>query len=114
MPSDLDGYLFLLGDQPLVKYGLIDRMLKIFDLAEDSKKIVAPFCNGEPRSPILFGSSWRLELMRTEGDKGGRQIIRKNPENVIALQWDDLTSFMDVDTMDDYLMVYEKYNMMKD
>ena len=114
MPCNLDGYLFLLGDQPLIKYDLIDRMLKIFDLAEDNKKIVVPYCKDEPRSPILFGTGWFFELMSTKGDKGGRQIGRNNPGNVIALQWDDPAYFLDVDTMDDYNMVCEKYNTIND
>ena len=110
MAPDLDGILFLTGDQPFLPAVLLDRLLQHFTELDDNRCIVLPGCNGENRGPVLFGAYWYPDLKALTGDGGGRSIVRRRPQQVHTVAWDDESAFWDADTWDDYqqLVKYEK------
>ena len=107
---NLDGILFLTGDQPFLPAELLDRLLQRFTELDDSRCIVLPGSSGENRSPVLFGAYWYLNLRALTGDGGGRSIVRRWPQHVHRVEWDDKSAFWDADTWDEYqqLVKYEK------
>jgi len=106
---ELDGVLFMLGDQPLVSLPLIRALIDRFACLDDNRHIVVPYCNGQRHNPVLFGASWRGHLAALQGDRGGRRIIDENMEWVIRLDWDDEIAFLDADTREDYEFLCAKF-----
>lgn len=107
MPN-LDGFIFLLGDQPMVSGQLLQAITDRFDTADSTKSIVVSQHHGERYSPTLFGAWWRPQLLALVGDRGGRQLISKNPELVIPVEWPNKLSFFDIDTWEDYQLMRQK------
>lgn len=100
--DDVDGILFLPGDQPLVPLALLQAMVKCFARETDNSKIVVPLYKGEYRSPVLFGADWRQHLTELKGDQGGRSVVKQYPEQVATVEWPDEQAFWDADTWEDY------------
>lgn len=107
MPGDVDGILFLPGDQPLITVDLLQALLMRFSLGADNKQIVVPSYKKQYRSPVLFGSAWLPELLSLSGDRGGRAIIGSNPQAVAVVEWQDESPFWDTDTWEDYLRLVQ-------
>jgi len=91
--------MFLLGDQPLITAGFIDRMLDQFKLSE--KEICVPVCKGQRGNPVIFLRPLFDDLMQVSGDIGARNIIRNNSERTQYLEIDDPLYFSDIDTVED-------------
>lgn len=101
--GEVDGVLFLTGDQPLITAELLQALLSRFCEDANNRKIVVPSHKGQYRSPALFGAAWLPELAALSGDRGGREIIRNHPEAIAAVEWLEEASFHDADTWDEYL-----------
>jgi len=99
---DLDGFLFLLGDQPLITQSLLQAIVDSFASMGSNKSIIVPRHKGQLYSPVLFGSWWRPHLAALSGDCGGRSLIRENPRYVIPVEWPDGNPFYDADSWEDY------------
>lgn len=98
-----DGFsavVFLLGDQPLVSPGLIDLLL--FRFAASDKAICVPAHGGRRGNPALFSRSLYPLLMEITGDKGARQVIAAHPGEVLDVEIDDPSPFLDIDTQEDF------------
>lgn len=108
LSNELDGILFLLGDQPFVSPLLLQAMTERFAELADNRYIVVPYCQDRRRNPVLFGTFWRSRLAELEGDRGGRELIEKNPEWVSRVVWEEDQSFWDADTREDYELLCEK------
>ena len=102
LSPDLDGFMFLPGDQPLLSLSLLQALIACFCDHFHPDRIVVPSFQGEYRSPAVFGSSWREKLEKLTGDGGGRSIIRRHPEVITPVEWKDEHVFWDADTWDDY------------
>ncbi|GBG56661.1 molybdenum cofactor cytidylyltransferase [Sporomusaceae bacterium FL31] len=102
LDPQLDGILFLLGDQPFISVKLVQTMLDQFFLHDSANTIIVPQYLGKNCSPVLFGAGWRKDLGALDGDEGGRRIIRANPDSVIPLEWSEPQDFYDSDTWEQY------------
>ncbi|MZP30104.1 NTP transferase domain-containing protein [Heliobacterium undosum] len=98
----LSGFVFLPGDQPFIEPTLVTAMADAFFQKNDRRAIVVPRHEGQWRSPVLFGAAWRSALSTLTGDRGGRDLIQKNPGCVVSVDWADERPFADVDTWIDY------------
>ena len=93
-----DACLFLPGDQPLVEYGSVTRMLGVSALRPDV--LVRLSCRGRPASPALFPSNFYEALSSVEGDAGGSSVVGEGDACVsveASLPWE----LWDIDTPDD-------------
>ncbi|WP_152804250.1 molybdenum cofactor cytidylyltransferase [Alkalibaculum sporogenes] len=95
-----DGYIFFTVDQPLVNETIIKSLLHLFD--ESKKHIIVPKYKGIKGSPVIFPEKFKKDLMKLEGDIGGKVIIRKNFEQVRFLEIEDERIIFDIDTKEDY------------
>jgi molybdenum cofactor cytidylyltransferase len=91
--------MFLLGDQPRITAAAINLLLQRFRQA--GKKICVPVQAGIRRNPVLFDRDFYPTLLGIEGDKGAREIIAANPQQVSEVAFDDPGLFQDVDTPQD-------------
>ena len=96
LPDDIDGALVLLADMPSVDERAIDRLIRAFD-PETGALVVIPTHDGKRGNPVLWSRRFFKDLMRVEGDQGGRAIIAANPDGVVEVEI-GAASAIDVDT----------------
>lgn len=90
--------VILLGDQPRVGAGVVDRVL---EAREEGRPVVAPFYRGEQGNPVLFHASVFGELRALEGDRGARSVVERDPSRVTRVEL-ELPFPEDVDTPEDH------------
>lgn len=95
-----EGAMIFLGDQPLVSTEVVRRLLSVF--RESQRSIVVPVYGGVRGNPVLFSSSLFSELTTVQGDKGGREVVMRDPERVAAMAFPSDLAPRDVDTWEDY------------
>lgn len=95
-----EGVMFILGDQPLLNTAVIDRLIRAF--RRHQAPMVVPCYGNRPGNPVIFGRGLLPELMDLRGDTGGREIIKRNPEQVLKVPIRPQYRGWDVDTWDDY------------
>lgn len=97
-----DAYMFFVGDAPLIEEETIQGMMKRYELLEGKEKaILCPYYKGDRGNPVIFGKSYQEELMALKGDEGGKQIIRRYPEKVVAYEINHPKELLDIDTQED-------------
>ncbi len=90
-----EGALFIMGDQPMIKTGIINDIIHKFSECECS--IVVPTYNNQRGNPVLFGNLWFEELNHVQGDKGGRDILKNNLDQVSFIEITDDLFLKDID-----------------
>ena len=95
---DTDACLFTVSDQPWLE---ADTVVALIELFENEKKGMACIrWNGKTGNPCIFGQKYYEELMEISGDKGGKKIIKKHPEDVAYLQIRNAREVQDADEPD--------------
>ena len=95
--------IFLLADQPLVDPRLLRSLVETH--AATLAPIVAPLIDGQRGNPVLFDRNTFADLLKLEGDVGGRALFSKFP--VSWLPWHDRQALFDIDTPQDYQTLLE-------
>ena len=90
--------IFLLADQPQVSQHVLRALTSRH--AEGLFPIVAPLIADRRGNPVLFDQVTFPELLKLEGDVGGRALFRNHPVEYIP--WHDESLLFDVDNEDDY------------
>lgn len=98
-----DGYMFFVADQPFIKKDTIIKLLNVFE--KNPNSIVMACYNGINGNPVIFSENFKEQLMKLEGDTGGKQIVKNNTDKVIKVQIQSEDEFIDIDTLEDYDMV---------
>ena len=97
--GDHQAAMFLLCDQPFIDTRLINRFIAAF--WESTKTIGVPSYRGERGNPAIFGSEHFDELMKIEGDRGGRGLFHSRSNDVLEFEIDSPHVFGDIDTTED-------------
>jgi molybdenum cofactor cytidylyltransferase len=92
------GAIFLLSDQPQLTTSILHALVEKH--AEELYPIVAPMVMDRRANPVLFDWDTFTDLIKLEGDVGGRAIFHKYP--VEYLPWHDDRLLLDVDTPEMY------------
>ncbi len=98
--KDTAGILFINADQPFVAQNVVEELCKVF---AQQDKIIVPCVKGRPSSPCIFPMRFCAELCALTGDKGGRQVYEKHPNQTFFAEQDRIESFTDLDCPEDYL-----------
>ena len=96
--EEVGGAIFLLADQPQVTPTIIQALVEKH--ASTLDPIVAPMVLDQRANPVLFDRVTFSDLMKLEGDIGGRGIFSKH--KVTYLPWHDDAMLLDVDTPEHY------------
>lgn len=106
-----EGYMFFTGDQPLLSKLIIKKMIDAFK--NNPQNIVVPRYKERNGSPVIFSSIFIDELKALEGDKGGREVIKRNKDSLVFIDVDNEYELMDIDTWEDYekLQLQRKDNL---
>lgn len=103
-----DGYMFFVADQPLISQNDIEKLIKVF--RENKDFIVIPKYKEKHGNPVIYPSLYKEEILRLEGDKGGKSII-KSSNKIKYVEVEENTLF-DIDNKDDFnkLLMRKGYN----
>lgn len=99
-----EGYMFFVGDQPLINKEDIERLIKVFK--EDKNYIVIPKYKDKTGNPVIYPSIYKKQILNLEGDKGGKSII-KSSHKIKYVNVSENTLF-DIDNIDDYNNLLER------
>lgn len=94
---EVAGYALCPGDLPLLSGHTVDRLCQIFAV-QTAPRIVAPTYEGQQGHPVLFGTSFREELLEIEGDRGARCLLRRDEAPLTRVPVHDDGILRDVDT----------------
>jgi molybdenum cofactor cytidylyltransferase len=92
----VEALLFVLADQPQVKSEEIERVLQAY--YGSMKPIVVPVYHGQRGTPALFDRSLFSALKNLRGDVGGRQLIGRFADRMLAVEMQSSDMFFDIDT----------------
>lgn len=93
---DAVGYLFMPGDQPLVRPASLRRMAERFQACPD--RAVRLGYGETPGSPVLFPAFCREALLAYTGDRGGMDVIRGERIPCDSVQAEAAWELWDADT----------------
>jgi len=92
------GVVVLLGDMPLIRSELIDRLIAVFEAGGASA--VAPTHGGRRGNPVLLGRTLFPFVARLSGDAGARDLLRSR-DDVREVETQDAGVILDVDAASD-------------
>ena len=95
-----EGILVALADQPFIPPEVIDRLIEAFQ--GTSKGIVVTTFQGRRGHPVIFHRRYMEELRSLSGDQGGRELLHRNPEDLLEVEVDCPGVITDIDTLEDY------------
>lgn len=97
LPGHWDACLVCLADMPFVKASTLQQILT--RAAPD--RIVIPQHQQQSGHPICFGRDFFSELAKSHGDTGGREVIKRHPDNIEVIAVNDAGILQDIDTPED-------------
>ena len=100
LPENCQVVMVVLGDQPSITTGLIDKMLQSFAATE--KSILVPLHKDKRGHPILFSSRYREEITTQYDDVGLRGLLHSHSDDVFELDVPTSSVLCDMDYPEDY------------
>lgn len=95
---DVKGILFGVCDQPALKTSTIQKIWNASVVKPG--KIICAGHKGEPGNPVLWPKEYFGELMRLEGDTGGRAVMRRHPDRIFVVEAEE-RELKDIDRRED-------------
>ncbi len=103
-PTQFDGILIALADQPLLISSHYDQLIAKF--LESDFGIVVTQQNKTVSVPAVFSQKYIEQLVALNEDRGAKVVIKENMDDVCFVDADGKA--VDVDTMESYRELYEK------
>lgn len=103
-----EGIMFFVADQPFLNMETIDQLVVAFHQKKGS--IIVPVYAGKRGNPVIFSTRWIKQLQELKGDIGGRDIIKRNPNEVYEVIIDDDIIGKDIDTKEEYKVLKGERN----
>lgn len=92
--SEAEGCLFTVADQPCLTYESLEGLIAVW---QKSKKGIAACAHQESiGNPVVFSKDYFAQLLELSGDKGGKQIVKRNLSDTVLYQVQE-KELMDVD-----------------
>lgn len=104
--SDLDLIFIIMSDQPFLNSELMQEMINKKQIS--GKGIIAAKYDGIVGSPVLFHKTYFNDLSNLKGDKGAKQILQQNPEDLCTIDFE--LGALDIDTVCDYELLQKILN----
>ena len=96
LDADAGGYLFMPGDQPLVRPESLRKMAEQF--RRSPERAVRLGFGNIPGSPVIFPASCRARLLAYTGERGGLEVLKKEEIPCDIVQAEYAWELLDVDT----------------
>ncbi len=94
------GYAFFTGDQPFINEEIITELINEFE--QYPNNIIVPIYKGRRGNPVIFPKKYTEELLKLQGDIGGKTVINKFIYQVRFIEIHEELPLWDIDTMEDY------------
>jgi len=91
----LQGFMFMVCDQPLLTNDLLHQLVNKFN---DNRNIVASLYAGATGVPVIFHRKYYKELMKLPDDRGAQMLVKKYEAEGV----DFPQGTIDIDTDDDW------------
>ncbi|MCX8094836.1 MAG: nucleotidyltransferase family protein [Caldisericia bacterium] len=111
VPSDFDGFIVFLGDQPFLKKETVK--LLIDEVKKDSFPIIVSCYKGERGHPTFISMKFKDKILSLDPEKEGLRDIIYNARNknlVLDLETNDPDTVKDIDTYEVYIKEKEEHN----
>lgn len=95
-----DHVMIILADMPHIDSNLINRLLTKY--IHSGKDLGAVKIQGRRSHPVIFGKRYFPELLRLEGDTGGREIFAAHRDSALLVDAGPSYREIDLDTPEDY------------
>jgi len=92
--------LIALGDQPFVDSRTINSLIEAF--IANKRGIIIPVYQGRRGNPVIFAIRYKGELLNLKGDIGGREIVKRHPEDMLEVAVNCEGVLFDIDTAENY------------
>lgn len=89
-----------LCDQPFIEKKTYNKLVN--ESLNSDKGITVPLYKTKRGNPIIFAIGYKEELMQLKGDVGGREILRKHPDDILEVAVDSGSIYINLNTMGDY------------
>ena len=96
-----EGIAFFPGDQPLLSENTI---LNLYYEFQKTNLITVSAVEEKRFSPVFFPEDKKEELLKLEGDIGGKSVIKKTPI-INLVKFSSEKEFKDIDTIEDYMYI---------
>jgi molybdenum cofactor cytidylyltransferase len=96
--KESEGYMFFVGDQPLLNKDDIEKLIEVFN--EDTNYIVIPKYKECCGNPVIYPKKYKKDILNLEGDKGGKSIIKSSDKIKYVNVCED--TLFDIDYIDDF------------
>ncbi len=100
LSQDIDGAMFLLGDQPLITPAIINHLIAAYQKA--NAPIAIPFYNGKRGNPVIISKTLFPQLKEISKDTGARVLFKKYDKDILKIPVNDTAVLTDIDTPEDY------------
>lgn len=98
--EEKDDFMFFCGDQPFIDFITINNL--IHKSKRNRDKIIVPIFRNRKGNPVIFPRNFRLDLLKLEGDVGGRHIIKTHNDEVVFFEVDKEMFLKDIDNYEEY------------
>jgi len=98
--EEADAAIVVLGDQPFVSPGTIDRIIDAY--VSSRSPVVVPVYHGRRGNPVLFDRSLFPQIRRIRGDVGAKSVVSGNEDKLLQVDVNDEGILVDIDTPSDY------------
>ncbi|MBC54379.1 MAG: CTP--molybdopterin cytidylyltransferase [Gammaproteobacteria bacterium] len=97
LPDHWDACLVCLADMPFIKSATLQQLQAM----ATPHRIIIPVFNQHRGHPICFGRDFFAELAHSQGDTGGRELIKRHADKVELVAVNDAGILQDIDTPED-------------
>ena len=106
-PAPSSGYMFCLGDQPLVSAAEYRAIATAFAeaAASSNRSIVAPYHRGRQGNPIVFSTAFADDILQISGSRGCRPLLERYRSSVVRVEIATDAVLRDVDTEGDLIAI---------
>lgn len=94
-----DGIMISLADQPLVRPGTIDAIIRA--CTGSPKPVCVPVYQGKSGRPVILSPELGAEVLRLEGDEGARSLLRTHAGGIERVPVDSDEILWDFDRPED-------------
>ncbi|MBC6003270.1 molybdenum cofactor cytidylyltransferase [Paeniclostridium sp. NSJ-45] len=104
--SECEGYMFFVGDQPLLNKMDIDNLIRCFK--DNNKYIIIPKYENKTGNPVIFPKCLKNKLLMLKNDEKGKKVISEYDK--IKYIYVKRETLLDIDTKKDYENLINIYN----
>lgn len=95
-----EAYCFIVADQIALQAKTIEAMIQAYK--QGDKGILCASFKGELGNPTIFSSYYKNDLMKLEGDVGGKKVLKAHLDDVTLFEVSSEKELMDIDTKRDW------------